>query len=113
MASFESNSPRPHCTKCGAYLDGMPDNAFGWCGACQAWAQMGGLRPAPAQPAPPAEPVTPAWPGPSPSLPGWPRARHRYICTSAYEPGAWTYTAPLQVPGFSGTMTKTLHAPHC
>ena len=47
MFTVDSDSPKPHCAKCGAYLDKAPDNAFGWCGACQTWAQMGGLQPAP------------------------------------------------------------------
>lgn len=101
-------SARPHCTKCGAYLDKAPDNAYGWCGPCQAWAQMGGLRPEPAQPTIPAEP---AW-GPL-APPWWSPNSWRYTCTGADTPRAWTYTAPLKLPGFSGTITKTLHAPHC
>ncbi len=101
---------RPHCTKCGAYLGRAPDNAFGWCGACQAWAQMGGLRPTPAAPlAPvPADPVVPTW-----TPPWWPPYSWRHTCTGADRTGAWTYSAPLQFPDFSGITTETVCSPHC
>jgi hypothetical protein len=104
---MDTTTTRPHCTKCGAYLDRAPDNAFGWCGACQAWAQMGGMRRAPAQPMIPDAPTVP----PEPAW--WSPYSWRYTCTGPDTPGAWTYTWPLQVPGFSGTITQTLHAPHC
>ena len=70
MFNVDSNSPRPHCAKCGAYLDKAPDNAFGWCGACQAWAQMGGLQPQPSpQPAVPYPyPLSPPMPWPPGTL---------------------------------------------
>lgn len=105
---MDTTTTRPHCTKCGAYLDRAPDNAFGWCGACQAWAQMGGMRPTPALPTVPAEP---AW---GPLAPPWSSPYSwRYTCTGPDTPGAWTYTAPTTVPGFSGTTSEPLHVPHC
>lgn len=52
MEAHAHCNTRPHCTRCGKYLDRQPDNAFGWCGACEAWAQMGGW-PQPQPVAPP------------------------------------------------------------
>lgn len=68
MFTVDSNSPRPHCTKCGAYLDKTPDNAFGWCGACQAWAQMAGIQPSPQPTVPYPYPLPPATPWPPGTL---------------------------------------------
>lgn len=57
-----SSSTRPHCTRCGQFLDKVPDNGFGWCATCQTWAQMGVV----AQPVPTVAP-NPWWTVP----PGW------------------------------------------
>lgn len=58
---------RPHCTRCGRYLDKQPDNAFGWCGTCEAMAAMGWPQPEP-QPEPqPAVPAPAPWPVAVPS----------------------------------------------
>lgn len=132
------STDRPHCTKCGAYLDRDPDNAYGWCGACQAWAQMGGMRPVPAAPLTPlpADPVVPTWTPPwgyhpfthvevSPIRPapyGW-----EVTCgvpggviptqttvsaeqTAPYPPSQWVYTWPTDLPLVEGTSAATLHA---
>lgn len=56
-----TTNTRPHCTKCGAYLDKAPDNAYGWCNTCQAWAQMGSPAGAPLPSIPEPLPWAPPW----------------------------------------------------
>ena len=61
-----ANAPRPHCKKCGRYLDKEPDNAFGWCEACEYWAHLPGVpqspSPLPVVPPQPWQPLQPVWP---------------------------------------------------
>lgn len=90
-----TTTTRPHCTKCGAFLDRAPDNAYGWCGPCQAWAQMGGLRPAPVVPLTPtpADPVVPTW------LPPFGYSPFTHVELSPPPSGPWGWEVTHGVPG--------------
>ena len=104
MTVGSSSCLRPHCTRCGKYLDKQPDNAFGWCGVCETWAQMGWPQPQPVvwpQTLPVSVPIQDPWPYPSvPILQPWVTISPPYQCTtSTFAPGDTTMTQTSQAMG--------------
>lgn len=81
---------RPHCTRCGRYLDKQPSNAYGWCETCQMYAQMNWPQPQP-NPWPVVVPIPLPWSQPwTPPIVWW---QPTYLPTTVITTGT-----PLQMP---------------